>query len=328
MKIKLDPGEYMNNNEEYLNCECPTCGKRFHLKPFAVKRFKTHYCSKECFNKSKSEYMKGAGNHQYGLTREKNASYKGKKKKINRSGYVMIRDYDHPMSDKNGWVLEHRVIAEKHLLDESNSFEVNGKMYLKQEYDVHHINFDRTDNNYLNLSVVTPEEHRRLHCKLNPQLRDPNTGRFITGSVPEFIRVKRVTETARVPERKTIGAAGYDLFADIENPVYIIPGETVMISSGIAFEIPKDYFGAIYARSGLAVKQGIRPSTCVSVIDSDFRGAVGLPLYNDSDEVRIIHPGDRVAQIVFQKALIVEIELVEDLEETERGSNGFGSTGK
>lgn len=145
---------------------------------------------------------------------------------------------------------------------------------------------------------------------------------------PELIKVKRVTKTAVISERKSIGAAGFDLYADIDQEIEIHPHSTVIISSGLAFEIPKNYFGAIYARSGLATKSGLRPSTCVSVIDSDYRGNVGLPMHNDSEETRVIHPKERIAQIVFQKALIVSLELVEDLEETERGNNGFGSTGR
>lgn len=144
----------------------------------------------------------------------------------------------------------------------------------------------------------------------------------------EHVLVKRVTETAIVPERKSIGAAGYDMYADIQNEVIIPPHETRMIYSGIAFAIPKNYFGAIYARSGIAIKDGLRPATCVSVIDSDFRGNVGLPIHNDTDEARRIAPKERIAQIVFQEALICDLELVDTLDETERGSGGFGSTGR
>lgn len=142
------------------------------------------------------------------------------------------------------------------------------------------------------------------------------------------IKIKRTTDTAIIPERKTIGAAGYDLFIDSDKPVVIPPHSTVLVQSGIAFEIPKGYFGAVYARSGISTKEMIRPATCVSVIDSDYRGSVGLPLHNDSNIERVIEPYSRVAQIVFQKALIVDLELVESLEETERGNGGFGSTGK
>ena len=144
---------------------------------------------------------------------------------------------------------------------------------------------------------------------------------------PEVVKVKRVSETAIIPERSSLGAAGFDLYADIAEPVTIKPHETVVIQSNIAFEIPKNYFGAIYARSGLSTRSGLRPATCVSVIDSDYRGSVGLPLHNDSNMERVVNPHERVAQIVFQEALNVELELVDKLDDTERGANGFGSSG-
>lgn len=145
---------------------------------------------------------------------------------------------------------------------------------------------------------------------------------------PELIKVKRVTESAVIPQRQSIGAAGFDLCADIAEDVEIPPHGFSMIYSGIAFEIPHNYFGAIYARSGLATRQGLRPATCVSVIDSDYRGNVGLPMFNDSNSVRVIHPKERIAQIVFQKALMVDLVQVDSLSDSERGDNGFGSTGR
>lgn len=141
------------------------------------------------------------------------------------------------------------------------------------------------------------------------------------------IKIKRLTETAIMPERKTDGAAGFDLYVDSADPIVIYPHSTRMVYSGFAFAIPKGYFGAIYARSGLAVKLGVRPSTCVSVIDSDYRGNVGLPLHNDSNRIRVIEPYSRVAQMLIQEAFTPELELVDELDETERGEGGFGSTG-
>lgn len=184
---------------------------------------------------------------------------------------------------------------------------------------------------YLNcVCEVCGKRFHRKPSQINKRKRHyrrDEKGMFVK-SEPELIKVKRVTNTAIIPERKSIGAAGYDLYADIDRDIVINPHSTKMITSGVAFEIPKDYFGAIYSRSGLATKEGLRPSTCVSVIDSDYRGNVGLPMHNDSNEKRIIHPKERIAQIVFQKALIVDLELVEELEETDRGNNGFGSTGR
>ena len=313
------------NNEEWNNCVCPICGKAFHLKPFAVKRFKKHYCSKKCHNIAKKEYMAGEKNHQYGLKGQKNASWQSDTR-LSHYGYIMVRQPTHPFCDKEGFMLQHRLIAEKYLLTPENSVEVNGKLYLNPEYQVHHKNFNRIDNDPSNLMVLTHQEHKLIHNRLNPNERDER-GRFVKKE-PEIIKVKRVTETAILPERLSIGAAGYDLYTDNAEPVVIKPHETVMIQSNIAFEIPKNYFGAVYARSSLSTKKGLRPATCVSVIDSDYRGSVGLPIHNDSDNERIVEPHERVAQIVFQKALMVELELVDELEDTERSDGGFGSTGR
>ena len=138
----------------------------------------------------------------------------------------------------------------------------------------------------------------------------------------------KITGTAKVPTRGSADAAGYDLYADNEEPITIEPGEIKPITTGIAMEIPKGYFGAVYARSGLATKQGLRPPNCVGVIDSDYRGNIGVGLINDTDIPQIIQPHERVAQIVIQPCLDVEFELVDELSETERGTGGFGSTGK
>ena len=312
-------------DSNWYNCVCTVCGKKFHLKPSHILKSKNHYCSKHCFYEAKKEYMKGSGNHQYGLKGNKNSSWKTDRK-LSRYRYIQVRCLDHPFQDKQGWVFEHRIIAEKYLLTPENSVEIEGIRYLSPTYQVHHKNFDRTDNRVENLMILSAKEHRAIHNKLNPNERN-NLGQFIKSN-PEPIKVKRVTETAIIPERKSIGAAGFDLYADISEEVEIRPHEMVMLYSGVAFEIPHNYFGAIYARSGLATKEGIRPATCVSVIDSDFRGNVGLPMFNDSKETRKIYPRERIGQIVFQKALMVDLELVDELEETERGDNGFGSTGR
>lgn len=146
-----------------------------------------------------------------------------------------------------------------------------------------------------------------------------------------FIKVQfmKVREGAKVPERGSKYAAGYDLSAyipDLER-VIIHPGETVKIPSGLAVKIPDGYFGGIYARSGLSTKQGLRPANCTGIIDSDYRGEIIVALHNDSNEIRVIEHGQRIAQLVIQPYLNVEFEEVDKLEETERGDGGFGSSG-
>lgn len=316
----------MNKDTKWNNVKCIMCGKEFHLKPSALKRFKTHYCSKQCQNEARKVYMRGEGNHQYGIKGDKNASWVDKSYKMNSHGYRMLRIIEHPFADKNGWVFEHRVVAEKHLLTDSNSINIDGKRYLHPDYCVHHLNFDRADNRVENLVVMTKIEHRIMHNKLNPLERD-NKGQFVSDDI-NVIKIKRVTDTAIIPERCSDGAAGFDLCIDSAETIVIPPHSTVMVQSGIAFEIPKGYFGAIYARSGISTRQGIRPATCVSVIDSDYRGSVGLPLHNDTDVEKVIEPYSRVAQIVIQRAFTPTVVVADSLEETERGDNGFGSTGR
>lgn len=141
------------------------------------------------------------------------------------------------------------------------------------------------------------------------------------------MKVKRLTGTAILPTRGTEGSAGYDLYVDIDKEVIIPPHNTVMLHTNIAVEIPKGYFGAVYARSGLSTKKGLRPSTCVSVIDSDYRGEIGLPVYNDSDNYQTIQPHERISQMVIQPYIAPELEEVDELDETDRGEKGFGSSG-
>ena len=142
------------------------------------------------------------------------------------------------------------------------------------------------------------------------------------------INIKKLTETAVLPERGSAYAAGYDLFADIKENVVIKAHTTAMIPTGLAMELPEGYWGGIFARSGLAAKESLRPANCVGVVDADYRGEVKVALHNDSDESRVITPGQKVAQLVVVPFLSVEFDEVEELSDTVRGVGGFGSTGK
>lgn len=142
------------------------------------------------------------------------------------------------------------------------------------------------------------------------------------------IQIKKLTDTAILPDRGSEYAAGYDLFADISNEEEIKPHTTKLIGTGLAVAIPEGYFGGVYARSGLSLKEGLRPANCTGVIDSDYRGEVKVSLHNDSDEVRVVTPNQKIAQLVISPFLEVTFDEVNDLDETSRGSGGFGSTGK
>ena len=141
------------------------------------------------------------------------------------------------------------------------------------------------------------------------------------------IGIKKLTKTAQIPMRGSDYAAGYDLYADIDEKVSVAPHTSVKIPTGLALEIPEGYFGAVYARSGLACKESLRPANCVGVIDADYRGPVMVVLHNDSDQTREITQGERVAQLIIMPFLPVLFKEVDDLSQTVRGEGGFGSTG-
>lgn len=142
------------------------------------------------------------------------------------------------------------------------------------------------------------------------------------------INLKKVNENAIIPTQGHKADAGYDLYACLEMDNIIYPGETLKIPTGIAVEIPEGYFGGVFARSGLATKQGLRPANCVGVVDAPYRGEIIVALYNDSKTPQRISHGDRVAQLVMIPILSIEFNVVDELSETNRGSGGFGSTGK
>ncbi len=142
------------------------------------------------------------------------------------------------------------------------------------------------------------------------------------------VNIKKLTETAKLPERGSAYAAGYDLFADLQEVIEIKPHETYMINTGVAMEIPEGYWGGVFARSGLSAKEGLRPANCVGVVDADYRGPVCVALHNDGEVIRTVTPGQKIAQLVVVPFLAVEFDEVEELSDTVRGAGGFGSTGK
>jgi dUTP pyrophosphatase len=140
------------------------------------------------------------------------------------------------------------------------------------------------------------------------------------------IRFKRMFDDAILPFRADPGSAGYDLSSPVD--AIVQPHSMEFIKSGWAVEIPKGFFGAIYARSGLATHHHVRLANDVGIIDSSYRGQIGLPMFNDGDYPYIIHKGDRIAQLIVQPYLEFDIKVVDELGQTERGSSGLGSSGR
>lgn len=142
------------------------------------------------------------------------------------------------------------------------------------------------------------------------------------------IKIKKLNENAKLPYCGSQDAAMWDLYACLTESVTIPPHETKLIGTGLAMAIPKNYWGGIFPRSGIASKKGLRPANCVGVIDADYRGEILVALHNDSNISRLIEPEERIAQFALLPKFNLNFEQISELDETFRGEGGFGSTGK
>ena len=155
------------------------------------------------------------------------------------------------------------------------------------------------------------------------------------------VKIKKLTKTAKIPTKAHAEDAAFDLYADIPNDTFIpwgsteernglkiLPHTTVKVGTGVAMAIPNGYWGAIYARSGIATKQGLRPANAVGVVDSSYRGEIIVALHNDSSETQIIEHGQRIAQFMLAPVILTAFEGTDNLDETSRGAEGFGDSGK
>lgn len=144
----------------------------------------------------------------------------------------------------------------------------------------------------------------------------------------EKIRIKKLHPNAVIPTYGSLEAAGADIYACLDAAVAIPAGKTVFIPTGLAMEVPRGCAGLIYARSSMGSKRGLAPANKVGVIDSDYRGQVMVALHNHSQEDQVVNPGERVAQLIITPVFTPGFREVDDLSETDRGSGGFGSTGR
>ena len=142
------------------------------------------------------------------------------------------------------------------------------------------------------------------------------------------VSIKLLNPRAKLPTYGSADAAGADLYALTDAPVTVAPGETALIRTGIALAVPQGYVGLVYARSGMACKRGLAPANKVGVIDADYRGEVMIFLHNHGDVPQVVEDGDRIAQLVIAPYLTAQFQTVDELDGTERGSGGFGSTGR
>ena len=140
------------------------------------------------------------------------------------------------------------------------------------------------------------------------------------------VRIKRLTENAKIPTYGTDYSAGADLYS-AEGEITVPAHSTVLVHTGISVEIPEGYCGLIFARSGLATKRSLAPANKVGVIDADYRGEVMVALHNHSDKDAEVAAGERIAQLAIVPFLKAEFSVADELSDTVRGSGGFGSTG-
>lgn len=141
------------------------------------------------------------------------------------------------------------------------------------------------------------------------------------------VKIKKLREDAIIPTRGSEQSAGYDLYACCDDIIIIDPHKTEKIGTGLTIQPPKGYFGAIFARSGLATQNGLRPANAVGICDQDYLGEYIVALHNDTDECQVVYSNDRIAQLIFLPYQDIIFDEVNEFENTERGTGGFGSTG-
>ncbi len=144
----------------------------------------------------------------------------------------------------------------------------------------------------------------------------------------QTVRVKKLHPQAMLPTYGSAAAAGADLYACLEGPVTIQPGETYWVPTGIALEVPAGCAGLVFARSSMGAKRGLAPANKVGVVDSDYRGEVRVVLLNHSSQPQTIQPGERVAQFLITPVVTPAYVEAAELDDTQRGVGGFGSTGR
>ena len=170
--------------EQSIKYPCVICGKLVHRKPSQIKKNKYITCSSKCRAIMYSQTFQGENNHQFGLKGSKNSSWKSDER-ISYYGYKLIRSLEHPFKNADGFVFEHRLVAEKYLLNQYNKIIINGKEYLSPDFHVHHIDFDRLNNSVDNLYVIPKALHIKFHNSLKEIIRNEKDGRIIHINKPE-----------------------------------------------------------------------------------------------------------------------------------------------
>lgn len=307
--------------------DCCVCGTPVRAKKSRIDKTVTGIaCSRECASINRSEFSSGDGNHQYGKKGDLNASHKSDIA-VSTYGYVSVLRPEHPLAHHNGRILLHRLIMEEHLRENVPNSEYlidiegySGK-YLSPDVIIHHEDGNKTNNSIPNLGIMSLGDHTAQH-----NLADmPNKERDVLGRFA-YRDNKAPKYLGRTLTKEHYHDAGLDIIST--SRVDIEPRSSALINTGIIPAIPDGYVGLVWSRSGLSVKHKIEVGA--GCIDSNFRGELVVHLYNHSDTRYAVCEGDKIAQLLTIPVNLNEYFRVkpEELSETDRGSSGFGSSGR
>lgn len=308
------------------NVACSICGKKFHVKPSHLIKLadpSSITCSKKCFSIAQSVRMTGERNHQYGLAGELNASHKSDGY-ISALGYAMVRNLTHPLRESNDFMFVHRLVVEEYLReigDYSHLVDVDGHVVLDPSLVVHHVDGNKLNNTIGNLEVTSLGDHTRQHNVLDPQPRCSVTGRFTLSGRSN----KPLSRAHRLDAGQDVEAA---------EAITIPPRSSAVVKTGLHIHVPPGFVGLLWSRSGLSVKHRIEVGA--GCIDAGYTGEVMVHLYNHGDTQFSVSPGDRIAQLLtipvsltdYATTHTVDVEYVDELDATERGAKGLGSSGR
>ena len=313
----------MEKNLKKENATCPVCEKKFFVKKSRFKRSKVICCSRDCGNKARSVWMKGDGNHQYGLKGHLNSSFKDgiTKKRNNNQVDYWIYIPNHPFASKSGRVKYHRYLVEQNFekYDEKYFISIGNGYYLKPDVIVHHKDGNHDNNEIYNLQVLTKGEHRSIHNYMNPMERNKENGQFVK---TEKVKFKLLSKDAKAPYQATVGSAGWDMYAAKMEDF----GDRVVYYTDVATEIPEGYAGLLLSRSSI-VKTGLHLGNGVGLLDRDFRGNISFVFYK-RENCELYKIGERIGQLVVTPTPKMDFIQAETLSKTDRGTGGYGSTGK
>lgn len=295
------------------NVTCYACKIPFYMKPsqLALRKYPDKVtCSLECSKVARSKRSTGEGNHQYGLRGELNSSFKSDIM-VSTYGYILIRNIGHPEAMYNGYMFLHRLVMEEYLrTTEQYEYlrEQNGFLVLPNEFIVHHKDENKFNNTLSNLEVLYLGEHTALHHEL-------------VGGHLKNTKTKGTLSAGTLTKKHKIDA-GLDVSSSEE--VIIKAWNSAVISTGLHINVPEGYVGLLWSRSGLSVKYKLEVGA--GCIDSGYTGEVKVHLYNHGLEDYKVNIGDRIAQLLTIPVLLEEYIEVDNLEESTRGTGGFGST--